>query len=130
MGSTLVRRGSNHLRQLGVALQAHHAARQRLPAGARMHVRQGTKSIGWHVEALPYLEQQPLYERIAPDADGGARSFASNVVVPVYVCPSATPPRSCAKASVDRSAEKNQKTGTDAMSAPLTASTGRAPKRA
>jgi prepilin-type processing-associated H-X9-DG protein len=44
------------------------------------------------VEALPYLEQQPLYEQIAPDADGGARSFASNVVVPVYVCPSATPP--------------------------------------
>jgi len=83
---------SNHLRQIAVALHAHHAAHEHLPEGARLHVRQGAKSIGWHVELLPYLEQAPLYERIAPDADGGARLFAGNVTVPVYLCPSAEPP--------------------------------------
>jgi len=82
----------NHLKQIGLALQDYHASRKAFPEGARMHTRAGLKSIGWHVLVLPHLEQQPLYDKIAPDADGGARLHAGNEIVPVYYCPSAKPP--------------------------------------
>lgn len=82
----------NNLRQIAIALQAYHADQRRFPEGARLHDRQESKSVGWHVLILPYAEQKRLYERIAPDKAGGARVFAGNEVVPEYVCPSAPPP--------------------------------------
>lgn len=82
----------NNLRQIGVALQSHHASQKRFPEGARLHDRQNLKSIGWPVLILPFSEQNSLYDRIDPNAAGGARMYAGNVVMPIYVCPSAPPP--------------------------------------
>jgi prepilin-type N-terminal cleavage/methylation domain-containing protein/prepilin-type processing-associated H-X9-DG protein len=82
----------NNLKQIGLALQAYHAQSRTFPEGARMHTRSGQKSIGWHVLVLPHMDQRPLYDEMAPDADGGARSHAENVVVTNYICPTAEPP--------------------------------------
>jgi prepilin-type N-terminal cleavage/methylation domain-containing protein/prepilin-type processing-associated H-X9-DG protein len=82
----------NNLKQIGLALQSHHAQHGAFPEGARMHARSGQKSIGWHVLVLPHMDQRPLYAEIAPDADGGARFHAEDVVITNYFCPTATPP--------------------------------------
>jgi prepilin-type processing-associated H-X9-DG protein len=82
----------NNLKQIGLALQDYHAQRGKFPDGARMHARSGKKSIGWHVLLLPYMEQRPLYSKIAPDGEGGARHHAETQIVPTYYCPTAEPP--------------------------------------
>ena len=82
----------NNLKQIGIALQNYHAHRGKFPEGARMHARSGQKSIGWHVLVLPYMEQRPLYSKIAPDKEGGARVHAATEIVPTYFCPTAEQP--------------------------------------
>jgi len=82
----------NNLRQQLVALHGYHAAHGKFPEGARRHQRDQEPSIGWHVLVLPFLEQNALYERINPDARGGAEEFAATELVPSFFCPSAEPP--------------------------------------
>lgn len=82
----------NNEKQLGLALQAYHAAQRRFPPGARMHAQPGKKSIGWQVLVLPYQEQRPLYDEISPDNEGGAVRHSTDRTVPTYFCPSAEPP--------------------------------------
>lgn len=86
----------NNLKQIGVALQSYHAQHGVFPEGARFHKLDKRKSIGWHVLVLPQMEQPALYAEIAPNADGGARHDAGNVIVPTYYCPTAEPPSTLA----------------------------------
>lgn len=69
---------TNNLKQMGLALQSYHAARKQFPlgiAGAPQKSfideegkpRDGDEGYGWGTALLPYMEQQPLYDRIAPD---------------------------------------------------------------
>src|SRR5262245_24017770 len=48
----------NHLRQMGVALHAHHAAKRFLPSGWN------DEGMGWSGEILPYMERQDEYDMI------------------------------------------------------------------
>jgi len=54
----------NNLKQIGIALHAHHDARGTLPPGGMQTGDNGTDCYTtWAVEILPYLEQSALYSR-------------------------------------------------------------------
>lgn len=70
----------NHLRQLGLALLNYHDVHKEYPlgvAGSPEFNASGRKSryaddgYGWGTASLPYLEQQPLYDKIQPDFEPG-----------------------------------------------------------
>lgn len=87
------RRGqcSNHLKQLGLALQNYHVAQQTFPAGGSICPRAAESGYSWRVFVLPYLEETPLYRDIDPHANpcggpGSARAGAT--FLSVLICPS------------------------------------------
>lgn len=87
---------TNHLRQIGVALQAHHEAKERFPMGGlewRPSGDQTKRQLSWSAFLLPYLEQQNLFDMIdfAQAFDSPANANAAATILPVYVCP--TSPR-------------------------------------
>jgi type II secretory pathway pseudopilin PulG len=84
-----------HCYQLATALHNYEGQHGVLPVGAHAHRQENVVSIGWQVLVLPYIEQAELYNRINPDADGGAGLNGHNMSVhpvPLYHCPSAEPP--------------------------------------
>lgn len=92
---------SNHLRQLGLGLENYESGHSYFPAGAAEHRLPAVFSVGWHVYALPFVEQQALYEQINPNRDGGVTDLPGvttdghNLAVhtaPVFHCPSGDPP--------------------------------------
>jgi prepilin-type N-terminal cleavage/methylation domain-containing protein len=106
---------ANHLRQLGLALQMHHDARQVFPTGAMM----GEGSM-WSLNILPYLEQLNVFARAKAQEGAGlnynwahngpyddaALSLDENrnvamasQPIPVFTCPSAGLPQSFYSAS-------------------------------
>ncbi len=92
--------GAN-LKQVGLAIHAHHEARRELPKAVisgtvgfwdDFDPRAGT-SHSWVVQILPYLEEQPLYDRFdleqnlfVPPEGGGLGPAAARL--PVLICPS------------------------------------------
>ena len=84
----------NNLRQIGIALHAYHGVHQSFPPGGielRLYWRDvSRRQLAWSAFLLPYIEQQPLYERIdfgkAFDSEENAPAAAA--VVPTYLCPS------------------------------------------
>jgi len=97
---------SSNLRQLGVAVQSHHAAKNTLPMGvspwtegSSAQVRHG---LGWIGQSLPYLERTELYDALTSNLDtaffsgGGINAPAcrSAVATPTATlsCPSDTSP--------------------------------------
>jgi len=85
---------SNNLKQIGLALHNHHDTFNALPIGVR--ARWGHT---WQWDALPFMEQQALYDIIVKPIDdsghaGGtdARSLAiirtAQTPVPAFICPS------------------------------------------
>ena len=84
-----------HCYQLSTALHNYEGQYGVFPAGACAHKQENVVSIGWQVLVLPYIEQAEIYDRIAPDADGGAGPNGRNMSVhpmPLFHCPSAEPP--------------------------------------
>lgn len=83
---------TNNLRQIGIACEAHLVAQRRYPAYLR-----SDGDISGHARLLPYLDQSPLYNRIALDTRGaavgeppvcsGAQEFLTTPLS-VFVCPS------------------------------------------
>jgi type II secretory pathway pseudopilin PulG len=47
----------NNLKQLGLAMQSHHAAQGRFPAGTTT-----LNQLSWNASLLPFIEQMPLYD--------------------------------------------------------------------
>jgi prepilin-type N-terminal cleavage/methylation domain-containing protein/prepilin-type processing-associated H-X9-DG protein len=77
----------NNLKQIGLALHSYHAAHSSLPfASGYILAQTGT----WAAFILPYLEQQPLYDRFDfnQDMKAPANQTAVTTVVPGYICPS------------------------------------------
>ena len=85
----------NHLRHVGCALHGHLLAKRRFPIGC-LEWRAGwnpgaARCLAWSAAILPWLEQQPLFERIdfARPFDDPANAAAAGRTVPVFLCPSA-----------------------------------------
>jgi prepilin-type N-terminal cleavage/methylation domain-containing protein len=87
----------NNLKQLGLALHNYHDVYQAFPIslyggyGDTANVggyNQNSKSWGWPVRLLPYIDQAPLYNLINPGTTTMAASGQIATVVPVFLCPS------------------------------------------
>ncbi|RIK73559.1 MAG: hypothetical protein DCC67_17765 [Planctomycetota bacterium] len=84
-------RCANNLRQHAIALQSYHAQHGRFPPGGRLHDKGGMNGVSWRVLILPFIEQQPLYEFIAPAANGGAKNEPLGQMPDAYRCPNIEP---------------------------------------
>lgn len=78
---------TNNLKQIGLAMHAYHGALRSFPPGA---VRVPT-GYTWYTCILPYIEQRPLYDQLAPD--GGPIPSATDGTsimtrLGIYRCPS------------------------------------------
>ncbi len=90
---------TNNLKQIGLALHNFHDAYKTFPAGGidnganpaaqRFNVPSGVEH-GWLVFLLPFLEQQPLYERYRLDRDWRApeNQVVRETRLPALQCPS------------------------------------------
>lgn len=89
-GSARRTRCANNLRQIGIALHAHHAQLSQFPPGSNVP----TKGIGlsWNVHLLPYLELRAIYDEIDPSAGPSGDADKSwkfaREQVKSFVCPS------------------------------------------
>jgi type II secretory pathway pseudopilin PulG len=89
---------SNNLKQLGLGLHNYHSAFQKFPAGWQTKLSGVTLTPdrgywGWGTELLPYIEQQPLYDRMSPTTRTLRDVFIADVPalqtrLSLYVCPS------------------------------------------
>ena len=92
---------SNNNKQLGLALHNYHDTHQRFPIGVlsdRLNQvltpagRGNPGRMSWMPSLLPFLEQAPLYEQLAPYmASRNSNSFPSNLMntpIPALMCPS------------------------------------------
>ena len=91
----------NNLKQIGIAMNAHHTNYKKFPWGGYMHPGvyvngkkvDGTNARGfaWSVYLLPYMEQSSLYNQIDFNTmySMGVNDELAQTRLPVYVCPSA-----------------------------------------
>ncbi len=88
----------NNLRHVGCALHGHLLARRRFPVGCLEWRAAGTpgtaRCLAWSAVILPWLEEQPLAERIdfKKPFDHPANAAAAATPLPVFRCPSAGRP--------------------------------------
>lgn len=90
---------TNNLKQIGLGLHNYHSATKAFPPGwVRTH---GTSadpddpSWAWSVSVLPYMEQQPLYQRLNASKVTMSYVFKNDLAalqtaVSTYMCPSDT----------------------------------------
>lgn len=85
----------SNCKQLALALHSYESQNGNFPEGARAHSQENVWSPSWQSLILPFIEQSELYNRIAPDSDGGVGLDGLNQsvhIVPVFHCPSDEPP--------------------------------------
>ena len=89
----------NNLKQVGLGLQNYHAAMRSLPPGftGGFEPQKDEKRWGWATFLLPYIEQQSLYESLAPTNNSLFRTVFDpsrrpllESSVQVYLCASDT----------------------------------------
>jgi len=80
---------SNNLKQIGLAMHNYHEVYKTLPP-AVIADEEGKPIRSWRVLILPFMEQQPLYQRYDFNEpwDAPENQFAVDTALPVYVCPS------------------------------------------
>jgi type II secretory pathway pseudopilin PulG len=87
----------NNLKQLGLAVQTYHDSAKAFPIslyggyGDTANVggwTQTSRSWGWPVRLLPYLDQTPLYKMCDPGTNSIAASAQMATEVIAFVCPS------------------------------------------
>jgi prepilin-type processing-associated H-X9-DG protein len=86
----------NNLKQISLAVQNFHSARNRIP---RSHNYEELSGRGWITESLPFLEEQAKYDIMEPyfdgkfgDGTGINHPDLANIVnkpIPTFRCPSA-----------------------------------------
>ena len=82
----------NNLRQIGIALNAHHAAKTSFPVGVvewRAARERNRRQLAWSAFLLPYLEEQSLYDQLdlTTPFDSLVNQAGAAQVLPVYICP-------------------------------------------
>lgn len=86
----------DNLHNIGLALHNYHDVYNSFPPG---NVCRGTNRFTmncygwtWHARIFPYVEQNPLYERVQPtmqsDANTSHRALARDTVIKIFICPS------------------------------------------
>lgn len=108
---------SNNLKQLGVAVHNFHDIKNRLPPGGAvdqapefgLHPTGTAWGSSWFVYILPYMEQNPLFEKFdfaggsgwggaaGPPATGDTvhNPIANRIIIPAYFCPSSPLDKMC-----------------------------------
>ncbi|MEM6328622.1 MAG: DUF1559 domain-containing protein [Planctomycetota bacterium] len=87
---------ANNLKQIGLALTAHHDTHGRLPVGClefrRFNQGMERRSLAWNIAVLPWLEEAALHSRVdrTQAFDSPANAPAAGRVAPTFVCPSST----------------------------------------
>jgi prepilin-type N-terminal cleavage/methylation domain-containing protein/prepilin-type processing-associated H-X9-DG protein len=90
---------TNNIKQLGLALHAHHDAIQRFPLGVQWAGGSNFASnrMSWHVYLYPYIEQDNVYRRFnftlpSPTWYNNSNSLPAgaptSIPVPTFICPS------------------------------------------
>lgn len=85
---------ANNLKQIGLAYHAHESTYGAFPP---LSIHDSTKSVGWGIFLLPFLEQQALYDRYNMEAPffytnptyGIENQEVSNTPLDFFRCPSA-----------------------------------------
>jgi prepilin-type processing-associated H-X9-DG protein len=79
----------NNLKQIALAMHNHHSAMGGLPAAAIVDQR-GKPLLSWRVALLPYLDQNPLYQKFHLDEpwDSPHNKELLKYMPAVYGCPS------------------------------------------
>jgi prepilin-type N-terminal cleavage/methylation domain-containing protein len=81
----------NNIRQIGLALQGHHAALQILPSGWSADEPEGVPGWGWATMVLPYVEEDQFFRtkvRLDLPIDDPANEEARKAIFPIFNCPS------------------------------------------
>ena len=76
----------NHLRQIGIAFQAHHDQAGHLPAAWQLANSDKLFAYGWATRVLPFLEQDALAKRFAFSARPTVA--IEDMTHPAFICPS------------------------------------------
>jgi len=87
----------NNCKQIGLALHNYHDTFKTLPMAWWIDISSGINAGNWAISALPFLEQQPLYDQfdhnVAAVVQAGPVGMANiNVIktpISAFVCPSA-----------------------------------------
>ena len=95
----------NNLKQLGIALHSYHETHSIFPPGclamsyagvayAPGNTEPGRTAVaggwGWSVFILPYVDQGPLYNSLAPNGNNfpAAPTALTKTILPIFICPS------------------------------------------
>lgn len=97
---------TNNLRQIGLGLHNYHQVMDCFPPGGIEHrgmINSKTgkpygltgRQLAWSLLLLPYVEQQPLYQRVntGKPFDAPENAEAAATILLLYICPSATTQR-------------------------------------
>ena len=87
----------NNMKQIGLAIQNYHGSFKRFPIN-RDHVTKANGSMSWIAQALPYMEQQMLFDQmdfssgsngsVWDGIDAPANIVARMTIIPGLLCPS------------------------------------------
>ena len=86
---------ANHLRQMGIALSAYHAAHRQFPVGCtewRSVPNSAARQLAWSAFLLPFLEEQSLFDaldlnRLRQPAECRCRDGLVDLPLPEFAAP-------------------------------------------
>ena len=85
----------NNLKQIGLALHNYHDTHGCFPFSHLVATKVGNETgWAWGTMALPFLDQAPLYQQLAPDGGNAPTTptALTKTVLPIYLCPSDASP--------------------------------------
>lgn len=95
---------SNNLKQLGLAMSSYASLNGTFPAGSNIPAGTtpdkvasdwdsgGFHKLSAHCMLLPFLECTPVFNKINPNLSANANRVQLCIRLPIFLCPSATPP--------------------------------------